>query len=401
MIGQRTIRACLPLALSWAFQPAAARPIDVVRVDGFSQQCVFVRATPDVVVLHCDQPMTLRHDALARLDFRRPITGAAPGGAVFYLNGGGRLHGTIAGGEHESVVVNTSVADGLEIGLSSLAGVWFGAGAPDARVEFDQAMGSRLPGKDTLLIEREGVINAVRGSVVSLGADGGALLLNRKEFDFRREGLIGIVLASGVGEKTRWPVLLRLVDGTELPGRVLEGDDDRLVFATSFGGEVVIPATRVASIRFYSERVLYLSALTPARDESSGLLHRPWATRFDRSVMNGPISLDGKTYDRGIGVHADATLEYDIGGGYETFAATIGIDDAVRPRGTVRFRVEGDGRELFDSGIVTGEHEARNIVVDVRGVSRLSLVVLNGDGLDLSDHADWADARLIKPREED
>jgi hypothetical protein len=33
---------------------------------------------------------------------------------------------------------------------------------------------------------------------------------------------------------------------------------------------------------------------------------------------------------------------------------------------------------------------------DIRGVARLTLEVDYGEGLDLSDHADWANARLLR-----
>jgi hypothetical protein len=42
-------------------------------------------------------------------------------------------------------------------------------------------------------------------------------------------------------------------------------------------------------------------------------------------------------------------VTYALAGGFETFAATIGIDDVVRPHGKVRFIVRGDGKSIFDS----------------------------------------------------
>ncbi len=385
----------------WACVPASAASVTVERIDGRLQQCSFSAASSDAITVTCDELTSIPLDELTRIEFGRRSTDGEAEGAVLYLDVGGRLRGDIVDARGESVVADTSVGDDLEIGLSFIAGIWFGseAGAEEARAAFDRAIADRLPGKDVLLIEREGAVSLVRGRVVSLGADGGTIRLNRKEFDFKREGLVGIVFAAGVGHDTRVPALVRLADGTELPGRIVEADAHRFVFAPAFEGEVEIPLAQIASVTFFSDRVTYLSTLSPVNEASSGVLHSSWPTRFDRNVINRTISLGGRSYERGIGMRADAAVEYDLGGGFETFAATIGIDDAVRPRGTVRFRVEGDGRELFDSGVVTGEDEAQRIAVDVRGVSRLTLMVGNADGLDLSDHADWADARLIKPRE--
>ncbi len=68
----------------------------------------------------------------------------------------------------------------------------------------------------------------------------------------------------------------------------------------------------------------------------------------------------------------------------------------MRPRGSVVFRVRGDGRLLFESGETTGSDPPREIAVDVAGVRRLTLECDESGDLDLGDHADWAAARLIR-----
>ena len=75
----------------------------------------------------------------------------------------------------------------------------------------------------------------------------------------------------------------------------------------------------------------------------------------------------------------------------------FGIDAFVRSAGKVGFRVIGEGRVVFESGELTVRDESRAIRVDVVGIKMLALLVDYGKGLDLSDHADWADARLIRP----
>jgi hypothetical protein len=102
-------------------------------------------------------------------------------------------------------------------------------------------------------------------------------------------------------------------------------------------------------------------------------------------------------FDKGLGVHSRTELDYQLDRAYESLVATIGIDDAVRPRGSVVFRVLGDGKVLFDSGVLTGKDPPRDVNVNVVGVSLLTLVVDYGDELDLSDQADWGGARLLKP----
>jgi hypothetical protein len=88
-------------------------------------------------------------------------------------------------------------------------------------------------------------------------------------------------------------------------------------------------------------------------------------------------------------------LTFDIRGEYDVLAATIGIDAETEGRGDCMFVVRGDGRELYRQR-VRGSDEPRDIQLDVKRVRKLTLLVEPGAELDLSDHADWCDARLIR-----
>jgi hypothetical protein len=108
-----------------------------------------------------------------------------------------------------------------------------------------------------------------------------------------------------------------------------------------------------------------------------------------------PIRLDGITYAKGLGVHANSEIVYNLTGGYDTFNAVIGVDDEVGNNGSVIFQVFADGVKVYDSGVRTGAQPAIPISVNIAGATQLKLVVTNaGDG-NAFDHADWADARII------
>ncbi len=107
------------------------------------------------------------------------------------------------------------------------------------------------------------------------------------------------------------------------------------------------------------------------------------------------LTLAGKTYPKGLGVHADSNVAYNLNGVYSTFTAEIGIDDEVGDNGSVIFQVLGDDVVLFESGILLGSSPTQIISVDVRGKNELRLKVLSGDDGNGYDHADWADAKLL------
>jgi alpha-galactosidase len=116
--------------------------------------------------------------------------------------------------------------------------------------------------------------------------------------------------------------------------------------------------------------------------------------QINRSIREKPLSLSGKSFERGIGTHASSMLWVDAGGTIERFKATVGVDDAAGGAGSVVFRVLGDGRKLFDSGVMKPGEAAKSIDLPLKGVKTVLLQVNDaGDGIAF-DHADWAEARF-------
>jgi alpha-galactosidase len=114
----------------------------------------------------------------------------------------------------------------------------------------------------------------------------------------------------------------------------------------------------------------------------------------DLSVGGGsPISMLSQVYPTGLGVASPSTVRYYLGSACSRLTAVVGIDDAVRnvgpEGGTATFQVVGDGRVLFDSGVLTRD-STRQVDVDLTGVRVLDLIVGDaGDG-GYNDRADWA-----------
>jgi len=112
----------------------------------------------------------------------------------------------------------------------------------------------------------------------------------------------------------------------------------------------------------------------------------------NKSVDGNPVSIGGKVYSTGFGTHADSVFSIELGKKATRFRAYVGVDDEVEDKGSVVFRIVGDGKTLWESDRVRGGDAARPVNVNLRGVSRVMLLVSDGgDGIDY-DHADWADA---------
>ncbi|MDY0357654.1 MAG: NPCBM/NEW2 domain-containing protein [Sedimentisphaerales bacterium] len=116
--------------------------------------------------------------------------------------------------------------------------------------------------------------------------------------------------------------------------------------------------------------------------------------QINRSITARTLSIGGRLFETGVATHAESILYIALDGKTERFTAYVGVDDATGPRGSVRFRVFGDGKALFDSGVMTGNDPAKHVDVSLIGIRQMILMVgSGGDGVDY-DHANWAQAEF-------
>lgn len=135
-------------------------------------------------------------------------------------------------------------------------------------------------------------------------------------------------------------------------------------------------------------RTVWLSSLNLEKMTSG------WGTaQKDKAVQGKPLKIGGRTFDRGVGTHAPSMMYVDLKGSCRSFSAYVGVDDEVAGKiGSVRFRIYGDGKLLFNSGVLKAGQPAKKVEVDLTGCKTLTLSVDPGDDNMNSDHADWADA---------
>ncbi len=125
---------------------------------------------------------------------------------------------------------------------------------------------------------------------------------------------------------------------------------------------------------------------------------------YERNMSNGEaaagdgrtITLNGVRYKKGLGVNSTSSITYALNGSYKQFLSDVGIDDEIGSGGSVTFEVWVDGTRVYASGVMTATTATAKVNVNVTGAQRLTLVVTNGGDNSNSDHADWADARLVR-----
>ena len=126
--------------------------------------------------------------------------------------------------------------------------------------------------------------------------------------------------------------------------------------------------------------------------------------RRDRSISDKPLTLSGKVYKKGVGVHADSELEYELKPEYARFVAVIGLDDEMIEfgQGNIIFAVEIDGNKILSSPVVrAGQYTYVDLPIPA-GSKKIRLSVCGG-GINLGingDHGDWASAGfVVQPNE--
>jgi hypothetical protein len=119
--------------------------------------------------------------------------------------------------------------------------------------------------------------------------------------------------------------------------------------------------------------------------------------RRDQAQGGGPISVRGKVYAKGLGVHAMSKLTYDLNRGYKRFLCDVGVDDSAGDLGSVEFKVYADGKLVWESGLLRRTTGVKTIDLDVLGVNKLVLEVTAGNAdADIHDRANWANAKVVR-----
>jgi len=119
--------------------------------------------------------------------------------------------------------------------------------------------------------------------------------------------------------------------------------------------------------------------------------------RRNRSIQDRSLTVAGRTWDTGIGTHANSELVYDLRPEFRRFVAVVGIDDEMRDydMGSIVCRVMVDGRLLAESPVLRqNDHWCFDVAIPP-GSRRISLIAWDaGDGINC-DHADWAAAGFV------
>jgi hypothetical protein len=325
----------------------------------------------------------------------------------FRFVNGGKLRGQVLGNQGDLVSVQTAVAGTRDLDLSHAKGfvalplAGFTGRKAEELVESDR--GDRSPNEDTVLDRQggtyPGVLRALKRTELLFDVDS---LLQVKSFPIHY--VKGVRLSdAGRDKKAAWAgdvqVFLWTRDGSMVQGKLSAVRQGKWEVRPAWKPDSTIELDigEIALVQTLGGRVQYLSQLTPVEVKEQTVLAPPQPYQKDRTCQGDALSIAGRRYPWGIGVHADSELTFDLNGRYQEFRSAIGIDTRMGDRGSVRFQVLGDGKPLYESPVVKGSDPApREVTAPVAGVRRLTLKVVQADQLDLGAAANWGSARVVR-----
>ncbi len=249
--------------------------------------------------------------------------------------------------------------------------------------------GDRLEGAFASLDLAKGFTFKVSGRVVETGIGQVALFANNSEWQARprvKKALGQVILRNGAR--------LQLASARVDPERKL------LVGKALFGPLLEVPLNLLASLDIQQGGAVFLSDLTPKQYEHTPFLGLSWPLVKDASVTGKQMRLGDSFFDKGLGMHGQSRVTYNLDSGYRWFEALVGLDAETGKRGRARISVLVDGKkhEALAGKELSAPDAPAPVRLDVRKARELTLVVEFGSFGDVEAHVDWVEARLIREK---
>ena len=246
-------------------------------------------------------------------------------------------------------------------------------------------------GEKTQLVKS---LDFLQGAVSRVGPQAIAFQIDGNEIPVKRERVFGIVYANQV-QDSGGSSSVYTTAGDVIRSRGLSISEGRVTVDTLAGGTIQPKMSSIRRVDFGSARVQYLSDLEPRDVKYTPFFDHVYKYRRDMNEDGQPLRIDGKVFERGLYIHSKARIVYRLAGGYRRFQACVGIDQLVGRLGDVHVVISGDGTALFEAD-VRGIDKPRVLDLDVKDVRDLEILVDFGRDLDISDHLDLGDAKLLR-----
>lgn len=303
------------------------------------------------------------------------------------------------GGRPARLAIETPGGLAFEVPLTTVRALRHGGATRPQPALFAADLAQPPTTDDLIYVVKDGKAQRSSVSVTAIGGDRIDFQLRGSAYEFALDGLAAVVFGSTTGfapdRQPRPRTRVVLTSGEAIEGRLLAAGPAGVRCQLDEGAVVDVPTARLLSLQIATDRLAWLSEMQP-RVEQTPAFDRIWTPTVDRSPIGAGLVLGGKTFTRGICIVPRARLTYDLGGRFDVFEATIGIDDRGGPDANAVFRVLIDGKVAFDSGPRTRGQAPEALRLELQKAKELALEVDFGKNYDLGDFCVFADARVVQ-----
>lgn len=376
----------------------AEETVTVLDADGHQQRGTLQGWTAGAISLQDRLPL----ERVVSIDFGRPADALpAKSAALTFANGDTWLARPmeIAG---ESLKVRWERYTPWpiqEVPLETLSALVLDLPAPGlARRRLWQDLETRSGGADLVVLT-----NGERTVDQLLGLDGAFVELDRSgnpiKLDRRRVRAIGLDPdLTSFPETPGLRLVFRFRDGSRVTAiAAVQVEGDALRLRLPWQADLTVPLGEICRCDVFGPHVQSLAERKPVAVAHTPFLSEHWQLVPNRNVWRGPLRVRGREFATGLGMHSQTIARFAIQPGDRELRTVVGIDDEAVPRGSARFRVAVDGRDVWTSPELTSQSEPL-VVPPVRltGGRELTLIVDFGEQADVSDYADWCDAIILR-----
>ncbi len=312
------------------------------------------------------------------------------------LANGDLLAGRLAKGSPDSLALETATLGRMTVLLEQIESIGFAPAVGPAHADssrwFDKGP---MAGDDGLLLTNGDV---VRGFITAIDGDG----ITMDQANTPTTIPLRLAVAARFVHPPVEPPIGQFAvatfrDGSRLTLVSLEWTDRKIVAKTSSEAEIDINVDCLATVTMAGGRWKWLSEMSPISSEHTPMLAIDWDYKKDRNVLNAPLTVAGRMFDHGIGVHSRSRLIFELKGEYAEFVTSLAMDDDSGPAADVSVQILVDGKPRFQQAGLRQGRLHGPVRVDVANAGRIELVVDYGENGGIQDRFDWIEPGLILP----
>jgi len=338
----------------------------------------------------------------------RPENAGAGRKVQVTLHGGEELRGRLAGGKGEVLWIELLGGVRLPLSVDLIRSILLPEHLSDRLLAPLDAPSEG----DRLYRRTEADLDAVDGTLEAFSKEGvrfESIEVGLKTFPWKDLAALFIESLGDEGggqTEARVPVVVDLADRSRLRGALRRMSATHCELAVG-GHELALPWDVVAEVTVADGRYQFLSDFRPVSEEGRGVpfgddLGMSWPHRMDANAFDGGVlRSNGKTWRRGIGMHAPSRLSFALDGQSGELVGFCAIDDEAlknpqRARGAVIFRLHLDGEVAWESGIVRGGDKPVALPRLKLGGKKELVLEADSAGSHAGDRANWLRMVLVR-----